>query len=83
MPAHTGPYPQAGAAMPMPVPAGHYPDYGDPQMHPHAVPQPDASQSGAPQVVWDHPSRPIAAMGPIQAEPQPHRVTPHITRSRA
>jgi serine/threonine protein kinase len=83
MPAPSGPYPHAGAApMPMPMPM-HSGPYPEPHMHPHAVPMPDASSAGAPQVVWDHPSRPIAAMGPIQAEPAPHRLTPHITRTRA
>lgn len=65
-----------------PAPTGPYPSTGAAAVAP-AAPPAHAYGTGTPQVVFDHPSRPIAAMGPITAEPAPHRVTPHITRSRA
>jgi len=42
----------------------------------------DPTTSGAPQIVYDHPSRPIAATGPI-SEQAPVNQQPNITRARA
>ena len=53
-------------------------------MHAAVHPHPAGSAAGAPQVVIDHPSRPIAATGPIVGHtPEPVQASPHIQRTRA
>jgi serine/threonine protein kinase len=60
-----------------PIPRMH-PGQQQQQMMQHAV----AAGVGAPQIVHDHPSRPIAAMGPLTG-PAPRPSQPNITRARA
>jgi serine/threonine protein kinase len=58
-------------------------DHGGTQVGPAPGAYYDSTHgAAAPQIVYDHPSRPIATVGPIVGTP-PARTTPHVTRSRA
>lgn len=91
----TPPYPPAQPLHP-PTPAGTPvqpaiapvpppPHHSSPHMQVPMTPGGGAavSQSGAPQIVYDHPSRPIAATGPISQVNAYQTHQPNITRSRA
>ncbi|MEX1361686.1 MAG: protein kinase [Nannocystaceae bacterium] len=71
---------QPGQSGPYPQPSGPYPPVNYLQAMPQGYEGP-AAAAGAPQIVHDHPSRPIAATGPITGSPVASH--PNITRSRA
>jgi serine/threonine protein kinase len=56
-----------------PAPSGHYDGIGSEH----------SGANAAPQVVIDHPSRPIATVGPIVGHAPPVQMSPHIQRTRS
>jgi len=70
----------SGSYAPLPMDPMGYPALQGPPMGQGLVPY--GAPAGAPQIVYDHPSRPIAATGPITGQaPVSHQ--PNITRARA